>query len=514
MKRSSIFLLILILFFPFTIVNADNILESGEIVLDERINFNGKKELFTELNGQHYKKIIKNEEVIEVEKIELWPTGLKIKAETKDKDIEKALNGKLSQMGIYSDNLPSRLDYSNSPLLPPVDRQMEDSCVGWATGYYLRTYQQGMDLGWKIKDGQVGYENRIFSPSFIYNQINGGVDEGAYMEDAGDLLKEIGAATLENFPYRPGDYRTQPDSKAIESAYPHRIRDWKTIYTRNDSKKYIVEKTKEYLNTEDLLVAGIKVGFKFNDPWKDEYGNAIVTTENDAKDGHAVTIVGYDDNLETPDGQGAFKIVNSWGKDWGNDGFAYLTYENYATNIVAGYVFTDLVNDDYVDERIELDTKIEDGVIFEINLVGRGKYDIEILDNMNKKIHEEKDITGTPGLNKIYWNGLNLDNIKVEDGEYNIKLLGQNYSFNKEGRLDSATSYLNKLDGEIKSADVNVSTKQSGTMNLYILSNDKKTAIHKGLSLDKDKEYYYNIDILKYVNNNNLEDIKILAEIQ
>lgn len=518
MKRLFLFFLILILIIPITIVNAENILEDGEIILDQRINFDNTKEIFTELDGQYYRKIIKDGNLSHIEPIELMPTGLIFEEETKDGVLGSILPNKLQDMGISNSNLPSQLDYSNSEYLPPVGLQEENSCVGWATGYYLRTYQEGMDLGWKIREGAIVNPNRVFSPSFIYNQINVGRDEGkdsgAYMEDAGDLLKEIGAAPLSNFPYIPGDYMTQPDNEAIESAYPHRIRDWKVLYTKDDSKAYIIQKTKEYLNTEDLLVAGIKVGFKFNYPYFDHNDIAIITTDNYANYGHAVVVVGYDDNIETPEGFGAFKIINSYGTDWGNDGFAYMSYDGFVKSVVGGYVFTDLVNDDYVDEIIELDTQIEDGVTFEINFAGSGKYDIEILDNMNKKIHEEKDITGTPGLNKIYWNGLDLNSMQMEDGRYNIKLLGQNYNFNKEGKLNSATSYLNKLDSEIKSVDVNISTKQPGTMNLYILSNNKKTAIHKGLSLDKDKEYNYNIDILKYVNSNNLEDIKILVEIQ
>src|SRR5205823_6491258 len=35
---------------------------------------------------------------------------------------------------------------------------------------------------------------------------------------------------------------------------------------------------------------------------------------------HAVTVVGYDDNTQR------FKFVNSWGIDWGEDGYGYLTY--------------------------------------------------------------------------------------------------------------------------------------------------------------------------------------------
>ena len=34
-------------------------------------------------------------------------------------------------------------------------------------------------------------------------------------------------------------------------------------------------------------------------------------------------VVGYDDDMN------AFKVVNSWGKGWGNDGFVWIDYKAF-----------------------------------------------------------------------------------------------------------------------------------------------------------------------------------------
>lgn len=323
---------------------------SMDIILDERIIDEQFKDVFVKNTSGEYFRILfeKIDGVwveIDRESIVLRKTGLldTDRHLTKDLSLDKAIDKKLGVMGLGSAGLPSYVDYADSPYLPPVGEQIQNSCVGWSVGYYLRTYQQAQDLGWNVKENGQIVKTHVFSPSFIYNQINEGVDEGSTLEDAGTLLKAIGAATLADFPYIAGDYLTQPSNEVKDTATLHKIRDWKILYTPNDSKEYVVQKTKEYLNTGDLPIIGIKVGFKWHYPLEQD-GHSIITTEQYPMYGHAVAVVGYDDSIETPEGFGAFKIVNSWGTAWGDDGFAYLSYDALYNNMTAGYAYTDLIN--------------------------------------------------------------------------------------------------------------------------------------------------------------------------
>ncbi len=42
--------------------------------------------------------------------------------------------------------------------------------------------------------------------------------------------------------------------------------------------------------------------------------------------GHAVVAVGYDDARKIGKHKGALKIRNSWGKQWGEEGYGWLPY--------------------------------------------------------------------------------------------------------------------------------------------------------------------------------------------
>jgi hypothetical protein len=57
--------------------------------------------------------------------------------------------------------------------------------------------------------------------------------------------------------------------------------------------------------------------------------------------GHALCVVGYDDNV----GGGAFKIANSWGKNWGKSGFFWLRYKDLDMVRCAYSMFSNTVLD-------------------------------------------------------------------------------------------------------------------------------------------------------------------------
>jgi Raf kinase inhibitor-like YbhB/YbcL family protein len=130
--------------------------------------------------------------------------------------------------GVANDNpeFPKKIDLS--PNFPPIGNQKtQSSCVGWAVAYSLKTYQERLDQGWTLNTNE-----HIFSPAFVYNQINGGFDQGSYIHEALQLLVDVGAATWSYMPYFEYDYLSQPNFLALLQASDFKAKRWARVSDR------------------------------------------------------------------------------------------------------------------------------------------------------------------------------------------------------------------------------------------------------------------------------------------
>lgn len=253
---------------------------------------------------------------------------------------------------------PSMVDLTTSSWFPPIGNQDgEGSCVAWAVGYYVKTFQEAKEHEWNMSEAQwlggyygyptPAYQDRIISPDFIYHLIDGGVDQGSSFDDAINLVCEIGASSWQKMPYDP----THPSSWPSEDAWREAA-----FYRGNSSAiEYLMLGTdadlanlKNWIASENLAVIGVDAyqypSLTNNDVWTlDTYAYPSVD--------HANTIVGYDDSFEyNESGQlrhGAFRIANSWGVGgWENvpNGCYWISYEAMKQRIEYCMIYGDLVN--------------------------------------------------------------------------------------------------------------------------------------------------------------------------
>ena len=221
--------------------------------------------------------------------------------------------------------------------IPPVgDQGSQGSCVGWAMGYYHKTHTEWLEHGWNV--GNTAYQ---MSPAFLYNQMNGGVDGGAYYSDAMQIICEQGDCSWSDMPYNQLDWWTWPSESAYSHAIPLRGGTANYIDVSNNTGLTAV---KNRVNAGLTTVLGIYVWGNFDNinTYDTTYCVSQVTGVN--RGGHAVTIVGYDDAKVTADGVGAFRLVNSWGVFWGNAGYWWMSYQAVMSGVTSqqwAYFVTD-----------------------------------------------------------------------------------------------------------------------------------------------------------------------------
>jgi C1A family cysteine protease/fibronectin type 3 domain-containing protein len=225
--------------------------------------------------------------------------------------------------------LPSRVDLS-ADMPPVVNQGQQNSCVAFSVGYYTRSYFEKKARGWSYDSPPYGGEGEhVFSPAFIYNQINGGQDSGSYFHHALDLVTRKGAAPWKMMPYNAQDYRTQPSEAAKTSALQYKAASYRRIPFDN------IQAVKAELAAGRPVIFGIVVDDAFYNLGTKVYDQP----KGRSYGGHAMTLVGYDDSKTSPKGdRGAFKLINSWGREWGENGYGWISYRQWLAMQPYAYV--------------------------------------------------------------------------------------------------------------------------------------------------------------------------------
>jgi hypothetical protein len=206
-----------------------------------------------------------------------------------------------------------------SSQMPPVGNQgSQGSCTAWAIGYYQKTHYEWIEHQWNVN--QTSHQ---FSPAFIYNQINGGADQGSGSNTAYALIADQGCGTMADCPYNQNNYTSWPSESAYARAIPYR---GSTSHWFSMTDSLGINKARQRLDSGYTTVIGIDVYSNFDNIHNFDYTYCVADKYGDNRGGHLVTIVGYNDTMSTHDGPGAFKMVNSWGTGWGLSGYWWMSY--------------------------------------------------------------------------------------------------------------------------------------------------------------------------------------------
>lgn len=237
--------------------------------------------------------------------------------------------------------LPIRVDNSANDSFPPIgDQLMSNSCGPWAFGYYQMTNNIALVNGYNAKTGPDSAKYRM-SPAWIYNLVNGGNDNGSYSFDLVAEAIRYGSPSWYDFDgattYNTNLKTWHPDADLWRKALNNTMKKSCFLY---------LNRTNGMENLKRLLSNGYVVSFltraesgllnwhmeQIDVNSKQEYVCYYVSSSTE---GHFMSIVGYDDevwmdlnnNGVVDSGEkGAFKIANSWGDRWCNNGYIWLMY--------------------------------------------------------------------------------------------------------------------------------------------------------------------------------------------
>ena len=201
-----------------------------------------------------------------------------------------------------------------------------ESCLKKATGMEFDLSEENMknlialysDYGWKMDTNEGGYDSMPFG---YFASWLGPVNESSDVFDDKSVLSPVLNSILhiQNILLLKRDNYT--DNDAIKTAI----------------LKYGAVGTSIYFDTYYL------------NNGKDYFTWALYPSN------HAVTIVGWDDNYSRDnfyfgsyaDGDGAWIVKNSWGPNWGDNGYFYVSYydESFAKPGVEGIAYTFVLNE-------------------------------------------------------------------------------------------------------------------------------------------------------------------------
>lgn len=225
------------------------------------------------------------------------------------------------QLGKYKKTLPSCVDLRNSGFMPAIENQgAEGDCAAHATAgalEFLQLMEIKLGVGSLIYDG--GPFQRVSRQQLYWGgrAIEGSTGDDSGIADLNDMAavaKDTGVARESIWPYTPADLFNAPPQNVLDDAALHKLEQSYGL-----SAGY---QLKHCLWAGFPFMLGFQVFESFMSEEVAKTGEMPLPMEGEKiVGGHAVLAVGYDDARQS------FIIRNSWGGDWGIDGYFHMPYE-------------------------------------------------------------------------------------------------------------------------------------------------------------------------------------------
>lgn len=196
------------------------------------------------------------------------------------------------------------------------------SCVSWASAY------AGLTILKRIESGSKSH--LPFDPMDLHGRLQKLENktpcaDGANIAEALNVLRDKGCPILRT---EVGSCKNiDPD---LGKRNPEVLFGFKSLYF------YDSDSIKKAIANNMPVVFGINcyTGNYWENAYYDESGVwSGHYTGRVSNMGHAMCVVGYDDDLKG----GAFEVMNSWGGNWGKDGYFWIKYSDFEKHVKSAY---------------------------------------------------------------------------------------------------------------------------------------------------------------------------------
>jgi len=162
-----------------------------------------------------------------------------------------------------------------------------------------------------------------YNARLIENVVN--EDVGAYMRDAVKAVQKYGVCAESIWPYNIQDFSITPSISSYEDATHRNIKNYYRISTLEDIL--------DAINKDWPVVFSMKVYTSFDNLYDSENTTQLPSSGEEPIGAHAMCLVGYDLQKQM------LLARNSFGTDWGMDGYCYIPFDYARTEIMDSWIF-------------------------------------------------------------------------------------------------------------------------------------------------------------------------------
>jgi hypothetical protein len=243
----------------------------------------------------------------------------------------------------------------------PRSQGQYGTCTTWAVAYCGKTIVEAVKNNWT--DKKTITEN-AYAPAFLFRMLkpdDNGCVGGSAIAYALEAMKMQGALYYRDLPVTCTPSISEGQLAQAASA---KIKDYMRLFDVSASEQQKIQSIKKSITEKKPVVFGMICPGSFaraKGVWE--------PTEEplNSMGGHAMCVVGYDDAMHG----GAFEIQNSWGTNWGNQGYIWIRYADYARFTRYAFEFVDLpeVKPEIADLSGEIKLTLADGNPMQTNLL-------------------------------------------------------------------------------------------------------------------------------------------------